>query len=153
MKNKGIIFVVIGIIILIFLFSRGCSKIKNNLEEDNILKHIFEKNSEEQSLLKIMKEDEQYLKDLYIAANICEKEWVIDYRNLGKKFQMYKYGGNDKEIIQLLEIYKEYGTKIEEIAVIINQTNYDKSIVELENLKDIAMISEQKLADLYAKYY
>lgn len=149
-RKKILIFIIL--IILILLFIRNCSITSNKISEP-ILDMIFEQNKEEKELLKLMKEDEQYLKELYMSANICEKEWIVDYRNVGKRFKEYKYNGNDDKIKNLLKEYYEYGIKIEEISITIDKNNYEKGIEELELLKDTAIKAEKDLSDLYDKYY
>ncbi len=149
-RKKILIFIIL--IILILLFIRNCSITSNKISEP-ILDMIFEQNKEEKELLKLMKEDEQYLKELYMSANICEKEWIVDYRNVGKRFKEYKYNGNDDKIKNLLKEYYEYGVKIEEISITIDKNNYVKGIEELELLKDTAIKAEKDLSDLYDKYY
>ena len=149
-RKKILIFIIL--IILILLFIRNCSITSNKISEP-ILDMIFEQNKEEKELLKLMKEDEQYLKELYMSANICEKEWIVDYRNVGKRFKEYKYNGNDDKIKNLLKEYYEYGVKIEEISITIDKNNYEKGIEELELLKDTAIKAEKDLSDLYDKYY
>ena len=149
-RKKILIFIIL--IILILLFIRNCSITSNKISEP-ILDMIFEQNKDEKELLKLMKEDEQYLKELYMSANICEKEWIVDYRNVGKRFKEYKYNGNDDKIKNLLKEYYEYGVKIEEISITIDKNNYEKGIEELELLKDTAIKAEKDLSDLYDKYY
>lgn len=149
-RKKILIFIIL--IILILLFIRNCSITSNKISEP-ILDMIFEQNKEEKELLKLMKEDEQYLKELYMSANICEKEWIVDYRNVGKRFKEYKYNGNDDKIKNLLKEYYGYGVKIEEISITIDKNNYEKGIEELELLKDTAIKAEKDLSDLYDKYY
>lgn len=149
-RKKILIFIIL--IILILLFIGNCSITSNKISEP-ILDMIFEQNKEEKELLKLMKEDEQYLKELYMSANICEKEWIVDYRNVGKRFKEYKYNGNDDKIKNLLKEYYEYGIKIEEISITIDKNNYEKGIEELEFLKDTAIKAEKDLSDLYDKYY
>ncbi|MCI6271583.1 MAG: hypothetical protein MR601_01410, partial [Erysipelotrichaceae bacterium] len=133
-RKKILIFIIL--IILILLFIRNCSSVKKIINETAIIDKIIEQNKEEKELLKLMKEDEQYLKELYMSANICEKEWIVDYRNVGKRFKEYKYNGKDEEIKELLKEYYEYGIKIEEISITIDKSNYEKGVEELEVLKD-----------------
>ena len=152
MKRKNQLIVVI-FLIMVLLLIRNCSSVKKIINETAIIDKIIEQNKEEKELLKIMKEDEQYLKELYMSANICEKEWIVDYRNVGKRFKEYKYNGNDDKIKNLLKEYYEYGVKIEEISITIDKNNYVKGIEELELLKDTAIKAEKDLSDLYDKYY
>ncbi|MCI6272562.1 MAG: hypothetical protein MR601_06395, partial [Erysipelotrichaceae bacterium] len=135
MKRKNQLIVVI-FLIMVLLLIRNCSSVKKIINETAIIDKIIEQNKEEKELLKIMKEDEEYLKELYKSANICEKEWVEEYRGIGKRFKEYKYNGKDEEIKELLKEYYEYGIKIEEISITIDKSNYEKGVEELEVLKD-----------------
>ena len=132
---------------------RSCVAVKEIVKEVPIINEIIENDKEEKELLKQMKEDEIYLKELYLSSNICQKEWVKEYRDIEIKFKEYKYKGKYKEINKLLDNYKAYGKRIEEISITIDKSNYEKGIYELEGLKEIAKKCEEELTGLYNKYY
>lgn len=132
---------------------KSCGLTREIINKIPIINEITENDNEEKTLLKRMKEDELYLKELYLSSNICEEEWVKEYRDIGKKFQEYEYKGNDNGIKTLLENYKIYGQKIEDIALTINKSNYEKGIEELEGLKEAARKCEEELSTLYNEYY
>ncbi len=105
----------------------------------------------EQLILQRMKADEAYLFSLYDAPDICEKEWIKEYRKTGGVFANYRkeYAGNDGEIKALLSQYEEYGRKIQEIAVFIDRSDYKKGIAQLEELMETAKENERELQRLY----
>lgn len=140
------IILLIVTIIIILLLLRYCAKKEGNT------KIII---NAEQSILQRMKNDEFYLFSLYDAPNICEKEWIINYRQLGKEFTHYKqeYQGDNIEIRSLLEKYVIYGKQIEEISISIDEAGYEKGIEQLEKLVEMAKEVEKELQRLYDKEF
>lgn len=152
LKRSVIATLVIVCFIIVLLLLKGCS---GCLKPTNFIPSeptpIAE--TDEENILQIMKRDEKYLYDLYDSPNICEKEWIEEYRKLGKTFQTYEYEGNNEEIKALVKAYFHYGEKIEEIAIIIDKNNYEEGVKELEELKDTAKSIEKELGRLYDKEY
>ncbi|HCY06780.1 MAG TPA: hypothetical protein DHS57_05845 [Erysipelotrichaceae bacterium] len=147
-KKRLLIIVSCIILIVLFLFVlKTCNKTK--ISDGIDIEKIMHVDTKEEKLLTQMKEDEERLHNLYSTSDICDENWVKEYREIGKTFQNYKYEGNNEEIKKLLEDYKEYGKKIEEISIIINKQNYDEAIKELEDLKEIANKNEKELNSLY----
>ena len=138
--------IIIGIIIIILLLLKCCSGF-NVPETDPQPTPIAQ--TEEQILLQKMKDDESYLHELYDSPDICSKEWVKEYRTIGQTFQNYEYHGNNQEIHTLLNEYKDYGKKIDEIAISIDKNNYEEGIAQLEELKETAVKNEAELQRLY----
>ena len=152
LKNKRL-FILSFIIIVVF--SLFLIKSCDNQKVSTIIKEIpfINNKTEEKSLLKQMKEDEQTLINLYNSSDICSTLWTKEFKDMGIKFQNYEYKGSDNEIILLLEEYKNYGKLIEEIRVLINIKNYDEGIEQLEKLKEVAQKNEKELNRLYEKNY
>ena len=137
--------VLIGIVILLLLLLKSCGQRK----EENI--PSMPARTPEQLILQRMKADEAYLFSLYDAPDICEKEWIKEYRKVGAMFADYQneYDGNDHDIKVLLAQYAIYGQKIQEIAIFIDQSDYQKGIQQLEELMEAAKENERELQRLY----
>lgn len=146
-KRKRVIriSILVIIIIIILLLLKCCGKRK---DEDTITPIA---QTPEQSILQRMKDDESYLFSLYDSPNICEKDWVKDYRKIGYTFTNYQheYTGNNQEIKDLLLDYVDYGKQIEEIAISIDKSNYEEGIEQLEELIETAKENEKELQRLY----
>lgn len=139
-KGRFLIFgCVIGLIIALLFLLRRC--------DGNDEAFFVPKTQED--ILQIMKNDEEQLHQLYRSSNVCDKKWIEEYREIGKRFQVYNYLGDDPRIHRLLKEYVGYGKQIEEIAIIINEENYESGVEQLEKLKNTAKINESKLQELY----
>ena len=145
---KIILFAIVIMIILLFI---GCKTQEETAELIPTPTPIV--TNEEESILQRMKDDEKYLFELYDSPNICEKDWVKEYRNIGYTFTNYhnEYNGDNEEIKALLKEYKEYGKQIEEIAISIDKSNYEEGVKQLEELKETAKKNEKELQRLYEK--
>ena len=148
---KIILFAIVIMIILLFIGCKGCKTQEETAELIPTPTPIV--TNEEESILQRMKDDEKYLFELYDSPNICEKDWVKEYRNIGYTFTNYhnEYEGNNEEIKALLKEYKEYGKQIEEIAISIDKSNYEEGVKQLEELKETAKKNEKELQRLYEK--
>ena len=148
---KIILFAIVIMIILLFIGCKGCKTQEETAELIPTPTPIV--TNEEESILQRMKDDEKYLFELYDSPNICEKDWVKEYRNIGYTFTNYhnEYEGNNEEIKALLKEYKEYGKQIEEIAISIDKSNYEEGVKQLEELKETAKKNEMELQRLYEK--
>lgn len=137
-NRKAMIFITITVIVIVFLFALVCCNRKNN---------------NEYLILNIMKQDEEVLHSLYEAPDICSKPWVIKYKAIGKTFFSYSYNGENIEIKNLLKSYQQYGLEIENIAIFIDENNYDDAVKKLKQLEATALKNEAELQKLYQKYY
>ena len=146
-RNRIIRIIVLIIIIIIILLLLKCCGKNKEIDDNNSSMAL----TPEQSILQKMKEDESYLFSLYDSSNICEKDWIKDYRNIGKTFTKYKneYIGSNNDIKNLLLDYEEYGKKIEDIAISIDESNIEEGITKLEELIDTAKTNETELQRLY----
>lgn len=104
------------------------------------------------SILEKMKQDEKFLHSLYEAPNICSKDWVVQYREMGKTFFNYRHEGDQEDIQELLASYQDYGKEIQQIAIFIDKNNYEDAIARLKQLEKTALQNEAKLQALYEKY-
>ncbi|MBP3892084.1 MAG: hypothetical protein J6D29_07915 [Solobacterium sp.] len=152
LKRSVIATLVILVCVIVLFLLKGCSGCANPTNNQSSEPTPIAGN-EEESILQIMKRDETYLLGLYDAPNICEKEWIQEYRSIGKTFQSYEYHGQDEEIKELIKSYSYYGKKIEEIAIVIDENNYEEGIKQLEDLKEIAKENEKELGRLYEKEF
>ena len=148
---KVFLFLIAILIILLFVGCKGCRKQEDASTPIETPETIIK--NEDQSFLQRMKDDEKYLFELYDSPNICERDWVKEYRGIGYTFKNYhnEYDGNNEEIKALLKEYKEYGKQIEEIAISIDKSNYEEGIKQLEELKETAKKNEMELQRLYEK--
>lgn len=148
---KVFLFVMVILIILLFVGCRGCKKEEETAELIPTPTPIV--TNEEESILQRMKDDEKYLFELYDSPNICEKDWVKEYRNIGYTFTNYhnEYNGDNEEINALLKDYIDYGKQIEKIAISIDKSNYEEGVKQLEELKETAKKNEKELQRLYEK--
>ena len=148
---KVFLFIIVILIILLFVGCRGCKKEEEIAELIPTPTPIAQ--NEDQSILQRMKDDEKYLFELYDSPNICEKDWVKEYRNIGYTFTNYhnEYNGDNEEISALLKDYIDYGNQIEKIAISIDKSNYEEGVKQLEELKETAKKNEKELQRLYEK--
>ena len=144
-KRMRIIGMIILIIVLLLLLFQCGGETEKEAQEQN--------KNPVQELLDEMKADEEALLLLYERGDVCSEAWIEEFMVLAKKFQNYRYAGNEEDIQDFLKEYKIYGERLEEIGELLTRDHFDESIERLVALEDYAEEMEGKLNQLYEKYH
>ena len=142
-KHKVKIGISIVIIIILFLLLRSCG----NSRLGQAVR------SPEQSILQQMKEEENLFISLLQRSDICSEEWIEELILLSEKIQNYSYAGTNPEIIQLIQLYKEYGKELEAVGKTMQEKEYEQAKEKLLQIEEMAVIIESELNNLYEEHY
>ena len=107
--------------------------------------------SPEQTLLQEMKIDEELLISYYQQSDICSDDWIEEYIALSRKFQAYKYSGDNTEIKELLVLYVGYGKELETVGKLMKQDKAREAAQKLQDLEELAGTAEMELNRVYEK--
>ena len=150
-KHRNKIKIVIGLIVaIILLFILVCCSRRG--EDDYYPAPPL---TDEQYILRIMKQDEAVLVSLYQMSDICSETWIDDFFRLADRFMNYRnmYEGSDLEILALIAMFEEYSYKLRNIIMFIYDGNFEEGILQLEELREFASQVEAELDRLYRIHF
>ncbi len=148
-KQKRVMGIILLVLLLLLLVKCASGRSRKISDAGDSVEEIVRDDSEK--ILDQMKKDQERLRGLFLRGDVCSEEWSDDLMEVILRIQNYSYSGSELEILSLVEQFKQYGERLEEVVVLIQEGKFEESIEKLEEEIDRVEEIEEGIADAIKK--